>query len=117
MENFAMDQYMTGLKKYLESTKIGVVNLPRQADLLEAYELIKGIILAEDHDATVEIKHGLLQFGDVAIQIVTDDITVYDMRAFSKVIEKADNFQIYPTTDGKIKLDIMFKNVINYSLI
>ena len=116
MENFAMDQHMEELKKYLASNKIGVVNFARQADLFESYELIKGIILAEDPDATVEIKHGALQFGDIAIQIATNDITIYDIQLFSKAVEKADNFQIYPTTDGKIKFDIMFENVIEYYL-
>ena len=88
-----LDPELQKLKEYLESPKIGVVNFARQSELLEAYALIKRLLVAADSNATIEMEHGALQLGSVAIQVVAYDITVYDMRLFSKALEKADNFQ------------------------
>jgi hypothetical protein len=102
------------IKEYLEAEKIGFVNFKRQKDVLDSYEIISDIVTSSDPEATIEIKHSALQSGSIAITVSTNDLTVYDMQMFSKAIEKADNFQIYPTADERIKFDILFEDVITY---
>jgi hypothetical protein len=111
-----MEEEFQTLKEYLDAPKTGVVNLARQRELMEAYAIIKEIILSEDPDATVEIIEGALQMGSVAIRAVTSDVTVYDTAAFAEATKFANNFQVYPTADDRVKLDILFEGVIEYSL-
>ena len=111
-----LDAEFQKLKEYLDAPKMGVVNLDRKRELMDSYEKIKRIILSEDKDATIEIVEGALQLGSVAIRAVTNDVTVYDTAEFAEATKNASNFQIYPTTDDKIKFDILFEGVIEYSL-
>lgn len=111
-----LDAEFQKFKEYLDAPKMGVVNLARQQELMDAYVKIKRIILSEDKDATIEIVEGALQLGSVAIRAVTTDVTVYDTAEFAEATKNADNFQIYPTADDRIKFDILFEGVIQYSL-
>lgn len=111
-----LDAELQKIKEYLDAPKTGVVNLARQRDLMNSYVMIKNIILSEDQDATVEIVEGALQNGSVAIEAVTSFVTVYDTAAFAEATKNADNFQIYPTADDRVKLDILFEGVIEYTL-
>lgn len=112
-----LDAEFQKLKEYLEAPKMGVVNLDRRQELMDSYAKIKNIILSEDPDATVEIIEGALQMGSMAIRAVTSDVTVYDTAAFAEATKNANNFQIYPTADDRVKLDVLFEGVIEYSLI
>lgn len=47
-----------------------------------------------------------------AITVELDDLSVDDPLAFADLIHRADNFEIYPLTNGKIKLDITFQSVL-----
>lgn len=112
-----LDAEFQKIKEYLDAPKIGVTNLARQRELLDSYAKIKNLILSEDPEATIEIVEGALQFGSVAIKAVTTNVTVYDTAEFAEAIKNADNFQIYPTTDDRVKFDILFEGVIEYTLI
>jgi hypothetical protein len=111
-----LDAELQKIKEWVNAPKVGVVNLARQRELAESYAIIKGIILAYDPNATIEIVEGALQMGAVVISAVTSDVTVYDTAAFAEAIKNADNFQVYPRTDDKVKLDILFEGVIEYTL-
>jgi hypothetical protein len=112
-----LDAEFQKFKEYLDAPKMGVVNLARQREVMDSYAMIKNIILSEDPDATIEIIEGALQLGSVAIRAVTSDVTVYDTAAFAEATKNADNFQIYPTADDRVKLDILFEGVIEYTLV
>lgn len=112
----ALDEEFQKLKEYLDAPKMGVTNLARYRELVESYEKIKRIILSEDPDATIEIVEGALQTGSVVIRAITNDVTVYDTAEFADATKNANNFQIYQTTDDRIKFDVLFEGVIEYSL-
>ena len=112
-----LDAELQKIKEYLEAPKVGIVNLARKQELMDSYAKIKNIILSEDPDAIVEIVEGALQFGSVAIRAVTSDVTVYDTAEFAEAIKNANNFQIYPTADDRVKLDVLFEDVIEYTLV
>jgi hypothetical protein len=111
------EKQLQKVKEYLEAEKVGFVDFERQKDVFDSYEIIREIVTEIDPEATIEIKHSALQTGSMAISVTTSDLTVYDMKMFSKSIEKADNFQICPTTDERITFDILFEDVITYFLI
>lgn len=111
-----LDAEFQKFKEYLDAPKMGVVNLARQRDVMDSYAKIKNIILSEDPEATIEIIEGALQLGSVAIRAITSDVTVYDTAEFAEATKNADNFQIYPTNDERVKFDILFEGVIEYTL-
>ena len=111
-----LDAELQKIKEWVDAPKIGMVNFVKQKELVESYVIIKNIILTHDPDATVEIVEGALQTGAVTISAVTSDVTVYDTVAFAEAIKNADNFQVYPRTDDRVKLDILFEGVIEYTL-
>ena len=112
-----LDENLQKLKEYLDAPKMGVPNAARQQEVIDSYNIIKNIILSEDPNATVEIIEGALQLGSVVIRAVTSDVTVYDTAAFAEATKNADNFQIYPTADDRVKFDILFEGVIDYTLL
>ena len=112
-----LDVELQKLKEYLDAPKAGVVNLDKYREVADSYAIIKDIVLSEDPDATIQIIEGALQTGSVVIRAVTSDVTVYDTAAFAEATKNANNFQVYPTADDRIKLDILFEGVINYTLL
>ena len=105
------------LKEYIDAPKVGIVNLARQQDLIESYEIIRGLVMSEDEEATVEIIEGALQLGSVFIRATTCAVTIYDTELFAEATKKADNFQVCPTLDDRVTLDVLFNGVIEYTLI
>ena len=112
-----MDETFQVLKEYLDTPKEKTIDPIRYQQVVDAYVIIKDIILSVDPEATIEIREGALQLSSVAINIVTSDVTVYDTRAFAEATKNADNFQIYPRTDEKVQFDILFEGVIEYTLL
>ena len=111
-----LDEELNKIKEYLDAPKTGVINPVKQQELMDSYAIIKNIILSEDPDATIEIVEGALQLGSVVIRAVTSDVTVYDTAEFAEATKNADNFQIYPTADDRVKFDVLFEGVIEYTL-
>lgn len=48
--------------------------------------------------------------GSITVEL--DSLSVDEPLAFADVIYKADNFEIYPLTNGKIRLDVTFQSVL-----
>lgn len=112
-----MEKEFAELKRWVDAPKNGVVNEDRMQDVMDAFLIIERIIFASDPDAIIEIAEGALQLGSVAIKVITTDVTVYDTLEFAAATKNANNFQVYPTTDDRVKLDILFEGVIDYTLI
>jgi hypothetical protein len=111
-----LDAELQKIKEWVEAPKVGVVNPSKMQEVMDSYVIIRNIIRSSDPDATIEIVEGALQMGAVSISAVTSDVTVYDTATFAEAIKNADNFQVYPRTDDKVKLDILFEGVIEYTL-
>ena len=111
-----LDAELQKIKEYLDAPKVGMVNAARQQEVFDAYAIIKNLIMFESVDASIEMNEDALQTGAMVIEVTTSDITVYDMEAFAEAIKNADNFQIFPTADDRVKFDILFEGVIEYTL-
>ncbi|MBO5700857.1 MAG: hypothetical protein J6S71_00300 [Clostridia bacterium] len=103
-----LDDILGSWKEYLKKDKIKIVNLQKLNDIMAAYRILSSIINIQDKDVTVEIREGDLEFGDIYIRIVAHQFTSYDIEALTQAISKADNIDIYPTADYRIKIDVMF---------
>lgn len=112
-----MEKEFAELKRWVDAPKTGVVNDDKMQEVLNAYAIIARIVFPSDPDATIEIAEGALQIGSVVIKVATTDVTVYDTAEFAEATKHASNFQVYPTTDDRVNLDILFDGVIDYTLI
>ena len=112
-----MEKEFAELKRWVDAPKHGVVNEDKMQDVMDAFLIIERVVFASDPDATIEIAEGALQLGSVAIKVTTTDVTVYDTEEFAAATKYASSFQVYPTTDDRVKLDILFDGVIDYTLI
>lgn len=112
-----MEKEFEELKRWVDAPKNGIVNKDKMQNVMDAFEIIKKIVFASDSDATIEVAEGALQLGSVAIKVTTTDVAVYDTEEFAEATKNAANWQVYPTTDDRIKLDISFDGVIDYTLI
>lgn len=108
-----MKMELAKLKKWVDAPKNGVINADKMKNVMDAFKILEKII---DSDATMEIVEGALQTGCVNIEIVARDITVYNAEEFASATKHAKNWQIYPTTDDRIRLDLLFDGVIDYTL-
>lgn len=98
------------IKEYLKKDKIKVVNPARRKDLIEAYDIIQNLV-RNDEETSIEIEPGKLELGDVTIRITALSITTFDMSNLIRAIEKANSVDIYPLTDGTVRMDVQFRDV------
>lgn len=103
--------FMGGLKEYLETQKVFIQDPIRFAEVERATEIAREIF----KDMEVSIEDDPLQMGALILCIKGFDITVRgerEIKFFQELIDKADNFEIYPVGDEKVKFAIMFNRVL-----
>ena len=105
-----VDMKFEFIKEYLKKDKIKIVNQVRTKDLFETYAIVQNL-LRNAEETTVEIESGKLELGDVTIRITALTITIFDLNNLMRIIQKADSVDIYPLTDGRVRLDIQFNDV------
>lgn len=108
-ENF-MD-LMDELAKYLENEKVFIQNPARYAEVQRAAAIAKELFNEYD----ISIKDDPIQMGALILCINGFDITVQGKRSkelFKELISQANNFEIYPVGDDKVRFSILFANVL-----
>ena len=73
----------------------------------EVTDLLRKTVSAGELDIDVDPTFNL---GSITVEL--DSLSVDEPLAFADVIYKADNFEIYPLTNGKIRLDVTFQSVL-----
>lgn len=104
-------ELMGDLKNYLEAEKVFIQNPVRYTVVKRATEIAKELFKEYD----ISIKDDPLQMGALILCITGFDIIVRgerEINLFTELISQADNFEIYPIGDEKIKFSILFSNVL-----
>ena len=108
MNNDEFAKFADCIGKYLRETKVFMKNPKRIADVEEAmrtaYQLFP--------EATITIEDDPLQIGTMFLCIRNFDILVRETKEFTKLISKADNFEIYPIGKEDLKMAIAFNNAL-----
>ena len=100
-----------GLKNYLDSQKVLIQDPVRLADVEHATEIARELF----KDMTVTVEDDPLQMGALILCIKGFDIIVKgerEIKLFQALINKADNFEIYPVGDEKMQFAILFSRVL-----
>lgn len=108
-----LEDFLAFLEEDSKREKIFVVNPQRQIEFARAYRTLKRLINDEDDNINARIwcEMGELINGYAAIKVEADWIVVREIDKFYAAVKAANNFEIYPTTDGTVRLNITFHGV------
>ena len=111
MNNKEFKDLMAELSQYLKSEKVFIKNSARFAEVDTAFQIASQLF----SDSSIEIADDPLQMGALILRIEGYDIAIRgqeEIALFSALISKADNFEIYPTGDEKIKFSLVFSGAL-----
>ena len=99
------------LSEYLRKEKVFIQNPVRYAEVQRAATIAKELF----KDYSISIKDDPIQMGALVLCISGFDITIQgeeEIALFTELISKANNFEIYPVGDERVKFSIIFANVL-----
>ena len=108
------ENVLEGLMNFFEElpqATVKILNAERYALMLKTAARLT-VLLKEnvpDREINIDVNE---KFNLGAISVELDSLTVYSPNAFADIISCADNFDIYPLTDGNIRLDITFQGIL-----
>lgn len=113
MDNY-LDEVFDAFLDLLRSLPKGTVKVIRP----ERYELmlktavkLKELLRETYPHCQIVVKvDQTFHLGSVSVEL--DSLTIYNPEAFAELVRQADNFDIYPLTNGNIRLDIAFQSVL-----
>lgn len=111
LNNKDFSSLMGELKEYLEAQKVFIQDPIRFAEVERATEIAREIF----KDMDISVEDDPLQMGALILCINGFDITVRgtrEIKLFQELIDKADNFEIYPIGDEKVRFAILFSRVL-----
>lgn len=111
MDSQEFRSLMAELDEYLKSEKVFIKNSARFYEVNEAFQ----IALQLFSGAKVEIDDDPLQMGALILRIEWYDIVIRgqeEIALFSALIAKADNFEIYPVGEEKLKFSLVFSGAL-----
>ena len=108
----SFDAFLEMLAYEMNQPRTLILNPERVRELELAYKAISKIVLSTSPDAKIECTMSELGDGSASISVETDELIVQDIKAFISAAEKADNFEIYPLTNGHLRMAFMFYNVM-----
>lgn len=113
LEDLENDPLLNGLCEWLRDNqpKMQILNVRRYYEMLIAKAAFDDVLKKNwDSDpSTVELK---LAFACASLRAEVDSFEVTDIDAFSFLLSKADNFEVVPLTNGKLRLAFMFYHMM-----
>lgn len=105
-----LDALVEMLKKS-ENGRVKVVNPMRYAQLRKAAADLKVLLHETTEEFEMEVKTDpLFNYGAITVEL--ENMCVANPIAFAQAVCAADNFEVYPLVNGKIRMDITFHAVL-----
>jgi len=105
-----MDALLSYLK-FLPKDTVKMIDLGRYKTMIQTAAELKDILAESNESGQLDIDIcEMFNMGSITAQLT--DLTVCNVPSFVQMISKADNFEIYPRTDGTIQLNITFQSVL-----
>lgn len=97
--------------KCLPKATVKMINPSQYRLLMRTASQLTDLLRRNEPEGELNIEiDDTLNLGSISVEL--DSLTVEEPLAFADVIYKADNFEIYPLVNGKIRLDITFQGVL-----
>jgi hypothetical protein len=101
-------QFADQLAAYLEREKTFFKNPKRITEVEAAGEIARKMF----PEAIITIKDDPLQMGALILCIEDIDIAVREIERFKELIGKANNFEVYPVGDERVRLSVVFNKAL-----
>jgi len=102
---------LMGFMKSMPKAQVKMLNSSRYKLMLRTAAQLTDLLRKTVSDGELEIDvDPTFNLGSITVEL--DSLSVDEPLAFADVIYKADNFEIYPLTNGKIRLDVTFQSVL-----
>lgn len=117
MKNESYNEFentMEGLMDFLEELSqatVKIINIERYKLMLQTAAKLTNLLRVTSSEGEINIEINKM-FNLGAISFETDSLTITSPTAFADLIYNADNFEIYPLCNGKVRVDITFQSVL-----
>ena len=102
---------LMGFMRSMPKSQVKMLNPSRYKLMLRTAAQLTDLLRKTVSDGEIEINvDTTFNLGSITVEL--DSLSVDEPRAFADIIYKADNFEIYPLTNGKIRLDVTFQSVL-----
>lgn len=113
-ENYDYETTLDALLDYLRwlpKPAVQLLNVQRYRKMMEAAARLQKLVAETTPEGSMNIEIDQdFNLGSISIEL--PELSVQHPRAFSQVIHEADNFEIYPLTNGNVRLDITFQRIL-----
>lgn len=107
MEDEKFIEMLDALKEYLDEDKVFVKNIRRLSEIEHATHIAQKLFA----DMEITLEDDPLQMGALILCIKGYSVEVCgkeNLDLFKELIDKADNFEIYPDGEDKVEFSIVF---------
>lgn len=105
---------LDGLMNFIEElpqATLKVLNLERYKMMMEVAAKLTSALQENNPDGEITIDvNEKFNLGYISVEL--DSLTITSPVLFAELICRADNFEVYPLINGKIKFDITFQRII-----
>ena len=102
---------LMGFMRSMPKSQVKMLNPSRYKLMLRTSAQLTDLLRKTVSDGELEINvDTTFNLGSITVEL--DSLSVDEPLAFADIIYKADNFEIYPLTNGKIRLDVTFQSVL-----
>jgi len=114
-ENYnEFESTLDGLMNFIEElpqAKLKILNLERYKTMMEVAAKLTAILRENNPEGEITIDvNEKFNLGSISVEL--DSLTVTSPVMFAELICKSDNFEVYPLTNGNIRLDITFQRIL-----
>lgn len=107
-----IDQFLAWYRSKRPETIYVVKNKERCAEVMDALRTISELALNSNLEGTeISTDPDELLGTSLCVEIVTNLVVFEEMQRFSAALSKADTFEVYARTDGRVGIGITFEDV------
>lgn len=106
----ALDALIAHLQELPKST-VKLINPKRYLIMMKAAAKLQQFLSQSVPEGEIEISLEE-DFNLGAVSIELNDLSINDTEAFSSILRTADNLEIYPLTNERIKLELTFQGIL-----
>ena len=88
---------------------VSIVDSDGMRNFSQCYQELKALFNGSGAKVNCKPHDGFNSVG--TISIIADSFAIQDTNAFTKAVKRAANYEIYPRTDGKLMMELIFYNL------
>lgn len=109
--NESFDEFIEYLKSLPDANKVSILNQARVEQMEFVYRIIKKVLISSGCDAKVICKQSEFSPSRGVVEVEGINIELADGKWFSRAAEFANNIEVYPLSDNRVRMTFMFKNL------